>query len=218
MLAGGFATRVIKVDPAEPEPAAIEEAVDLLRSGEVVAIPTETVYGLAADGSNEGAIAKIFALKGRPPDKPLVLFVSEPNEVEGLVDAVTDEARDLMRAFWPGPLTVVLRRSSAVSPAVTAGGDTVGIRCPDHAVARALVRKIRRPLATTSANISGAEAPKDADGVLKQLGGKVPLILDGGPSGIGVPSTVVDLTAKPAKLVREGAIEKERLRKHIDIE
>ena len=215
MLSGAFRTRVVKVDPAEPDPAVIEEAATLLRAGEVIAIPTETVYGLAADGLNEKAVAKIFALKERPADRPLVLFVSDPTEVERLTKGMSDKARQLIRAFWPGPLTIVLRRAEEVSRTVTAGGETVGIRCPDDAVARELARVLGRPLATSSANISGAEAPRDAAGVMRQLGGKIPMILDGGPTRIGIPSTVVDLTVDPAAIVREGAVGKERLQKYI---
>ncbi|MCL5291680.1 MAG: L-threonylcarbamoyladenylate synthase [Actinobacteria bacterium] len=217
MSSGRYQTKVVKVDPVHPDAVTIAEAAELLRSGEVIALPTETVYGVGADGLNEAAVSRIFEAKGRPPDRPLVLLIAEPGDLDRVVEEITSEAEALVKVFWPGPLTIILRRSRSIPDAVTAGGESVGVRCPNSEIARALIKVAEVPLTVTSANVSGQEAPVDAAGVAKQLGGRIPLIIDGGRSPIGVASTVVDLTTRPAKLIREGTINKEELGRYIEI-
>lgn len=184
----------------------IERAAALLRAGELVAFPTETVYGLGADASNPAAVAKIFAAKGRPQDRPLAVLLPG-------VDAATRWGRDipdifwkLARKFWPGPLTIVLRRAPGVSDVLTAGLDTIGLRIPDHPDALALLNAFGGGIAATSANRSGHASPTTAQRVREELGHDVPLILDGGPCAIGIESTVLDLSGARPRILRLGAI------------
>ncbi|MCA3255540.1 MAG: threonylcarbamoyl-AMP synthase [Alphaproteobacteria bacterium] len=192
--------------------AAIAEAVALLRAGGLVAIPTETVYGLAADATSRDAVARIYAAKGRPDFNPLIAHVSGPDMAAALVD-ISPLARDLMARFWPGPLTLVLplRPGTPLAPAVTAGLPTLAVRCPDHPVPRALIETLGRPLAAPSANASGRISPTTAAHVAASLGDRVPLILDGGPSRAGLESTIVGIDGDRATLLRPGAIPAEAL-------
>lgn len=195
--------RILKIDPWNPEEEFIEEAAALLRAGRLVAFPTETVYGLGANGMDGRAVARIFSAKGRPADNPLILHFSAPGEVEGAA-FLTERARRLMDLFWPGPLTLVLPAREGIPPEVTAGLSTVAVRMPSHPVALALLSRTNFPVAAPSANSSGRPSPTDAASVASDLGDRVDLILDGGSSSVGVESTVLDLTGADMVLLRPG--------------
>lgn len=186
----------------------ITKAADLLRAGELVAFPTETVYGLGADATNGVAVARIFEAKGRPRFNPLIVHVADLSQAERLAE-LGPAARKLAGAFWPGPLTLVLKRRSlsGLSDLVTAGLDTVALRMPDHPVARALLQSAGRPIAAPSANRSGHVSPTLAEHVHADLGNRVAMILDGGPTARGIESTVIDATNEAPVLLRSGAIE-----------
>lgn len=187
-------------------------AVNALREGQVVAFPTETVYGLGADGMNETACRRIFAAKGRPLDNPLILHVLGADALSDIVDdAVPQSAQMLMQAFWPGPLTVVIPASAKVPPSVCAGLDTVAVRSPRHQVARALIAGLGSPIAAPSANLSGRPSPTTARAVYEDLKGRIPFIVDGGKTEVGVESTVVDCTTEPVTLLRPGGISRDAL-------
>ena len=183
----------------------IAEAGRLIRQGELVAFPTETVYGLGADATNERAVAKIFEAKGRPHFNPLISHVADTRAARQLV-RWNDLAEKLAAHFWPGPLTLVLPKTddSPLALLTTAGLDTAAIRAPDHPIAQALIRAADRPIAAPSANRSGGISPTRADHVAQSLGGKVKLILDGGPCRVGLESTVLDLTSATPTLLRPG--------------
>jgi len=205
-------TKVVKVDAAFPEPAILERAAGIVRSGGLVAFPTETVYGLGADGSSERAVRRIYSAKGRPRTNPVILHVASVEEAAGLWSSLPAAAADLAERFWPGPLTIVLPRSRRVPDAVTAGGPSVGVRMPDHPVARGLIEAAGVAIAAPSANAAGRPSPTDAEHVLQDLDGKVEMILDAGPTGLGVESTVLDLTRRPPRILRPGGITREQLR------
>ena len=200
-------TRVLMADEA-----AIQAAAELLRAGQVVGFPTETVYGLGANALDGAAVRKIFEAKGRPGDNPLIVHIADLEQIAGLIEGPMPEAaRDLAQACWPGPLTMVLPKSKRVPDQVSAGLDTVGIRMPAHPVARALIRAAGLLVAAPSANRSGRPSPTTARHVLEDMRGKVPLILDGGPCGVGVESTVLDVCAKPARILRPGGVTPEMI-------
>ena len=197
---------------SEPTPQALKEAADLIRSGELVAFPTETVYGLGANALDAVAVAKIFVAKGRPNDNPLIVHVPSPEAAEPLcyVDA---RAQSLMQAFWPGPLTLLMPKKPVIPEATNAGLPSVAIRLPSHPVAQAFLRACGVPVAAPSANLSGRPSPTTAQHVLQDLNGRVPLILDGGPCEVGLESTVLDLTTEVPTIVRPGGVTKEMLLK-----
>ena len=197
---------------AQEDCAAIADAARLIRAGELVAFPTETVYGLGGDATNERAVAKIFEAKGRPQFNPLISHVLDAGEARRLV-AWNDTAEKLAARFWPGPLTLVLPRTagSPISLLATAGLDTAAVRAPAHAMARALIRAADRPIAAPSANRSGAVSPTRAEHVAQSLGDRVKLILDGGPCDVGLESTVLDLTTVPPTLLRPGGATREAI-------
>jgi L-threonylcarbamoyladenylate synthase len=192
--------------------SAVSRAAELLRAGEVVALPTETVYGLAANALNPRAVAKIFEIKGRPAHNPVIVHVDGIAMARELVTVWPSVAESLARAFWPGPLTMVLPRAAHVPESVTAGGATVGIRWPVHPFILAVIRACGFPLAAPSANLSNALSPTNAEHVRKQLGDVLPLIVDGGQSQVGIESTVLDLTSAPPRILRPGMIHEESLR------
>ncbi len=195
------------------DPAAIARAAQVLQDGGLVAFPTETVYGLGADALASEAVAKIFAAKGRPADNPLIVHVADVDAARTLVRSFPPLAEQAAAAWWPGPLTLVLPRARARVPdATTAGQDTVAIRVPAHPVALALLRACGRPLAAPSANRSGRPSPTRAEHVLADLGGRVELILDGGPTLHGLESSVLDLSGARPLLLRRGAVTLEQLR------
>ena len=198
------------VDATRQKEAGTQLGAKIIREGGLVAFPTETVYGLGANGLNGGAVAGIFEAKGRPADNPLILHVSKKSEVRQLWDVLPASANILMDTFWPGPLTLIARRSSVVPDEVTAGLDTVAVRMPANDTARALIRKAGVPIAAPSANLSGRPSPTTAQHVYDDMNGRIPLILDGGPCKYGVESTVLSLVGKPT-ILRPGAITLEML-------
>ncbi len=191
--------------------AAAKRAAELLRAGEVVALPTETVYGLAANALDERAVARIFEIKGRPAHNPIIVHVADRALAQRCVAHWNESADQLADAFWPGPLTIVLPRSPTIPDLVTAGGDTVGVRWPSHPFIQAVIRECGFPLAAPSANLSNQVSPTNAEHVQKSLGAKIPLIVDGGQSQVGIESTVVDVSTQPARLLRPGMIHEESL-------
>lgn len=205
-------TRVLKVDPSRPEPEIIREAAAVLRRGGLVAFPTETVYGLGANGLDPEAVAGIFRAKGRPADNPLILHVAHADDAARLAASWPPVAQRAAEAFWPGPLTLVVPSRGHVPSVVTAGLPTVAVRIPDHPVALALLREAGVPVAAPSANRSGRPSPTRAEHVWHDLQGRVDLILDAGPVGIGVESTVLDVTTDPPTVLRPGGVAVETLR------
>ena len=204
-------TRILPADPT-----GLAEAARLLREGSVVAFPTETVYGLGGLASRVETIRAIFSAKGRPATDPLILHLPDPDLAKAAVDGwiaspVPSAAIQLAQAFWPGPLTLILHRGPKVHPEMTAGLDTVAVRCPSHPTARALLQELDAPLAAPSANRFGRISPTDAQAVLEELTGKIPLILDGGPCPIGLESTVVHLVSPSPEILRPGAVTPEQI-------
>lgn len=187
------------------DPAAIARAVEILRGGGVIAFPTDTVYGIGAHGLIGEAVERLYAIKERPNDKSIPLLLASADDVLLAAREVPPAARALMRRYWPGALTIVLRKQPHLPDAVS-GTDTVAVRVPDHPVVRALIRALGAPLAATSANKSGRPELLDAQAIAAELGTGLELILDGGPLAGGVPSTVVDVTVEPLRILREGAV------------
>lgn len=196
----------------------ISEAATLLAQGEIVAFPTETVYGLGANALDPLAVAAIFKAKGRPQDNPLIVHCSTQSQMEPFVEEIPVEARLLMDRFWPGPLTLVLKKTEQIPMVVTAGLSTVAIRIPDHPLALELLRQTGFPLAAPSANLSGRPSPTRAEHVLNDLKGKIPAILDGGETGWGLESTVLDCTVRPFRLLRPGGVTLEELRALVPVQ
>ena len=190
---------------------AVLRAAELLRAGEVVALPTETVYGLAASALDEKAVAKIFQIKGRPANNPIIVHVASNEMAKRCVTNWPPLADKLARAFWPGPLTLVLPRAKKIPDIVAAGGATVGVRWPAHPFIQAVIRECGFPLAAPSANLSSRVSPTNLEHVRQQLGGKIPLIVDGGQSQVGIESTVLDLSVTPPQILRPGMIHAESL-------
>ena len=191
--------------PVTPE--ALAQAGALIRSGELVAFPTETVYGLGANALDAEAVKRIFEAKGRPGDNPLIVHISDLDQLDPLIACEpSPAARALMDAYWPGPMTLIFPKSDLVPMAVTAGLDTVAVRFPSHPDARALIDAARRPIAAPSANRSGRPSPTTARHVLEDMEGRVPLILDGGPCEVGLESTVIDVTCDEPRVLRPGGV------------
>jgi L-threonylcarbamoyladenylate synthase len=204
-------TLLIEVNPAEPDPEVIKRAADLLRRGGLVAFPTETVYGLGADALNPDAVKKIFTAKHRPLDNPIIVHVSALEDLRVLTDDISPQAILLMDKFWPGPLTLIFKKSGQASDAVTGGQETVAVRMPRNTVALALIRSLGHPIAAPSANLSGRPSPTTGRHVLQDLKGKIDMILDGGPVEVGVESTVLDLSHHPPAVLRPGSVTQEDL-------
>jgi L-threonylcarbamoyladenylate synthase len=203
--------RTIAVDPVTPDAAAIAEAAAVLRAGGLVAFPTETVYGLGAHALDPAAVTRIFAAKGRPFNDPLIVHVAEVEQIAPLVAGVPPLVATLAARFWPGPLTIVLPRAAAVPDLVTAGLPSIALRIPAHPVARALLRAARVPVAAPSANLFSRPSPTRADHVRDDLGERIDLLLDAGPTPVGVESTVLDLTGPAPVVLRPGAVPFEAL-------
>lgn len=193
-------------------PGTAEAAAEIIKNGGLVAIPTETVYGLGANGLDEKAVAAIFEAKGRPQDNPLILHVAEPMEMERFCHSIPESAYRLARRFWPGPLTMVLPARDIVPKRTTGGLSTVAVRCPDSAVTRQIIRLSGVPIAAPSANLSGKPSTTTAQHVYHDHAGKIPLIVDGGKCSVGVESTIVDLTDEKPRLLRPGGITPAQLR------
>ncbi len=189
----------------------VSRAAKLLRAGELVAFPTETVYGLGADASNPLAIAKIFAAKGRPADHPLIVHLPDASHLERWAVDIPEAARKLAAAFWPGPLTLILKRHPSVPDAVTGGQDTVGLRVPNHPLALQLLREFDGGVAAPSANRFGHVSPTTAAHVREELGDTVAMILDGGPCAVGIESTILDLSGSETRILRPGMLDAEAI-------
>jgi L-threonylcarbamoyladenylate synthase len=202
---------VLPTDTAERFEAAVRRAAEWLGAGEVVAVPTETVYGLAANALDPRAVGRLFEVKGRPQHNPIIVHVASEAMARQCAAEWPPLAEKLARAFWPGPLTLVVPRAAKIPEVVTAGGPTVGLRWPSHPFVQAVIRRCGFPLAAPSANPSSELSPTSAQHVLDCLGGKIRLIVDGGPSQVGIESTVVDVVANPARVLRPGMIHDEAL-------
>ncbi|MCH8275676.1 MAG: threonylcarbamoyl-AMP synthase [Armatimonadetes bacterium] len=200
--------------PEGPDDSRLQEVAEALRSGKIVVLPTDTVYGLAADAFNSDAVLKVFRAKGRPPEKPLALLVADGDQARQAVAHWPPEAESLAKAFWPGPLTLVLPKSESVPLVVTAGLPKVGVREPGEAVTVALIRRVGSPLAATSANRSGRPPPLRAEDAVAQLGTSPAFVVDCGPCPVGVVSTVLDLTVSPPCILRPGAVSAAEIEPH----
>ena len=208
MISKGFLTMETQLLPADGNSLSL--ASSLLRSGRLVAFPTETVYGLGADATNEQAVLSIFRAKGRPADNPLIVHIHSRSQLRDIC-TVPDQAVPLMDAFWPGPLTILFNKLPSIPDAVTAGLPTVAVRMPSHPVAASLLRECGLPVAAPSANSSGRPSPTRAEDVLEDMNGKIPLILDGGPCDVGVESTVLDLGHGAPVILRPGGVTRKML-------
>lgn len=204
-------TMYLKVDAEKPDPHIVEIAARLICSGEVVAFPTETVYGMGARVNDEQAIKKIFAAKGRPADNPLSVLVDSWQQAEDLVAEVHEAVPELVHHFWPGPLTLVMKARPEIPEVVRAGLPSIGVRMPNHRVALELIKACGCALAVPSANISGHPSPTTAEHVRHDMNGRIAAILDGGPTGLGIESTVLDVTVIPFRILRPGAVSYEEL-------
>jgi len=190
----------------------ILEAAGIIKNGGLVAFPTETVYGLGADGFNAAAVRKIFGAKGRPQDNPLILHISHIDMLNAVSGYIPDTAYSLAKAFWPGPLTMVLKKSGAVPCETSCGLDTIAVRLPENKIAGLLIKYSGRPVAAPSANISGRPSPTQARYVIDDLSGKIDMIIDGGPCAVGIESTIVDLTEETPVILRPGIITREMIK------
>ena len=204
-------TKLVKIHQIEESQEEIEEAAQLIRRGEVVAFPTETVYGLGGNGWKQDAVRKIYEAKGRPSDNPLILHICDMEMIGELAKEVPESAKKAMEYFWPGPMTVILKKSDKVPGCVTGGLDTVAVRMPSDETARELIRRSGVPIAAPSANTSGRPSPTKAEHVWEDLNGKIPMILDGGAVKVGVESTIIDFTVEPPVILRPGRITKKAL-------
>lgn len=215
-------TKMVKInDTADIRDEELTEAAEILRDGGLVAFPTETVYGLGANALNEEAAKKIYAAKGRPSDNPLIAHISCMEELEPLVKEIPEAGRKLAEAYWPGPLTMIFPKSSIVPYGTTGGLETVAVRMPSDPVANRLIRLAKVPVAAPSANTSGRPSPTTAQHVWQDMNGRIEMILDGGPVGIGVESTIVDVSGEVPTLLRPGAVTMEMLEKtvgHVEID
>jgi L-threonylcarbamoyladenylate synthase len=196
---------------------AFAHAVRLLRAGKVIAFPTDTVYGIGASGFNERAIEQLYVVKARERRKAIPYLLADAKDLQSVAREIPNAARLLAAKFWPGALTLVVLASARVPKILIAGGDSVAVRVPNHATTRALIDSLRAPLAATSANISGGRDPSNAQEALAQLDGRIPMILDGGATRANIPSTVIDVTVTPPKVLRVGAISVEEIQKVLGV-
>ncbi len=203
--------QIVKVDAEQPDMVLVKRAAELIACGGVVAYPTDTVYGLGADPHNLRAVQRVFEMKGREASKALTLILADVGQLEGLVSYMPNAAKKLMAAFWPGPLTIVLPLAPGLDLPALRGSETVAVRVPASALCRALAQLSGTPLTATSANLSGQPEPTTAEQVAATLGPHLDLIIDGGPSPLRVPSTLVDATVEPPVILRPGAIPMERI-------
>ncbi len=210
-------TEVISLNSHSPEPEILAHAGAVLRAGGLVAYPTETVYGLAASAFTDSSVARVFDAKGRPVGQPLPVQIASVDAVETLAQRVPDAAKQLLADFFPGPLTLIFWRQPAVSLTITGGGETVGLRMPDHPVALGVLRAFGAPVVCPSANMTGRRAAMSAADVLEDLDGRIDLVLDGGPTTDRTPSTVLDVTTRPAQIVRAGKISRAVLEAYLAI-
>jgi L-threonylcarbamoyladenylate synthase len=202
----------IKVDPEKPQIEAIRIAANVIRRGGLVAFPTETVYGLGADALDSKAVSSIFKAKERPADNPVIVHIASKKDMRRLARVVPRRAEKLADRFWPGPLTLILKRSDMIPDVTVAGLDTVGIRMPSNKIALALIRKSRVPIAAPSANRAGRPSPTTAQHVIDDLAGRIDVVLDGGPTRVGIESTVIDMTTPVPEILRPGGTPFEELK------
>ncbi len=210
-------TRIIRVGKNKIDKVSIREAANLLRTGELVAFPTETVYGLGANGLCVDAVRKIFTVKGRPADNPLILHVGFKKDVHRYGRNISTKVKKLIREFWPGPLTIIIKKRKKIPDIVTAGLDTVALRMPANKIALSLIREARVPVAAPSANVSGKPSPTSAAHVYQDFFGKVEMILDGGKTDVGIESTIIDCTVEPPIILRPGNITRRQIENIIGI-
>jgi L-threonylcarbamoyladenylate synthase len=208
-------TKIVRINKNNPEIDLIDFAAKVIKGGGLVAFPTETVYGIGANSFNEEAVKKIFIAKGRPQDNPLIVHIAELEQIYDLVEEVPQKAKTLMKRFWPGPLTLIFKKSEKVPYVNTAGMDTIAIRMPSNPIAHLLIKRAEVPISAPSANVSGKPSPTDASHVIEDLYGKVDVIIDGGKCDVGVESTVLDLTEKVPVILRPGAVTLEMLKEVI---
>jgi L-threonylcarbamoyladenylate synthase len=208
-------TQVLTINPEQPEADVIQQAAAVLRAGGLVAFPTETVYGLGANALDAESIARIYQAKGRPANNPLIVHIASVEQLEQVALDIPDVARRLAEVFWPGPLTLVLKRHARIPESVSLGRDTVAVRLPSHPVARALIEAAGVPVVAPSANRFTRPSATSAAHVLNDLAGGVNIILNGGPTPIGIESTVLDVTVTPPLLLRPGGVPIEALRVHV---
>ncbi len=202
----------IKVNPRKPQIDAIRIAANVIRKGGMVAFPTETVYGLGANALESKAVAGIFRAKGRPADNPMIVHIANRKDLHRLAEGISQAAEKLAAKFWPGPLTLIVKRSNIVSDVAVAGLDTVGVRMPSNRIALALIRESGVPIAAPSANRAGRPSPTTAQHVIDDLAGKIDVVLDGGPTRVGVESTVIDMTKRVPQILRPGGTSFEELK------
>ncbi|MDU2599139.1 MULTISPECIES: L-threonylcarbamoyladenylate synthase [Anaerococcus] len=208
-------TKIFSLNKENIDEDILKDAAKIINEGDLVAFPTETVYGLGADGLNDQACQKIFRAKGRPSDNPLILHISNHNMLYNLVDSISEDAKILMEICWPGPLTLIMKKSDLVPNTVTAGLDTVAIRMPSDDIASKFIDQANTPIAAPSANTSGKPSPTRAKDVFHDLNGKIPMILDGGSCKIGIESTVIDCSEENPVILRPGYFTYEYLKKII---
>lgn len=206
-------TQVIKIDEYNPDSSVLEEAGNIIKQGGLVAFPTETVYGLGGDALNPDSSRKIYAAKGRPSDNPLIVHIADFDDIYKIVKEVPETAKELAKAYWPGPLTMRFKKSEAVPDTTTGGLDTVAVRMPDNAIALAFIKAAGGYIAAPSANTSGRPSPTLAQYVAEDMDGRIEMILDGGQVGIGLESTIVDLAEGTPTILRPGYITQEMLSK-----
>ncbi len=204
-------TKLVTVDTHNPDTERLAPVAEAARAGELIVFPTDTVYGIGTNAMNPEADLAIFAAKERPADKPLILMIENPADVERYAQEINPVAKKLIDAYWPGPLTLIFKKKPVVPAEVTAGGETVGIRCPNSLIVRMLIELTGVVLATTSANIADRPSPKTADEAKENLWGRVSYIVDGGATELGIESTVVDVSSGEPKVIREGYITREEL-------
>jgi L-threonylcarbamoyladenylate synthase len=208
-------TKIIKFSTEHPDASQIQHAVELLRAGGLVAFPTETVYGLGADALNSEAVQKVFAAKGRPSDNPLIVHIASLENVQQFAETISDKGVQLAKRFWPGPLTLVTKKKNIVPDIVTAGLETVALRVSDHPVTLELLGQFKGGIVGPSANISGRPSPTSAEHVYNDLNGKIDLIIDAGPTTLGVESTVLDVTVDPPIILRIGGLTREDIEEEV---
>ena len=207
---------ILKIDDKNSEEIILTRATEIIAHGGIIAYPTETFYGLGADATNEKAIQKIFAVKGRNFKKPISLIIDQTDDIYPLVQDVSEVAKKLMAAFWPGALTIVFLAANTISPLLTAGSGKIGLRVSSHPGAQGIVQKLKRPLTATSANLTGSPECISASDVALQLGDKIDAIIDLGNTPGNKGSTIIDVTSTPLVILREGAISSEAIEKYID--
>jgi L-threonylcarbamoyladenylate synthase len=204
-------TQTIIVDPEHPEPDPIDKAAGAVLSGGIIAFPTDTTYGLGVNPFDDSAVSKVYRLKQRQQEKPLILLLSSQEQLENITQKVSEEAKKLMEHFWPGPLTLIFAASNELKSFSIGHTGKIGVRIPDNPIARKLIDACRIPLTATSANISGQPSSRSAQDAIDYFGNKIEIVLDGGPSQNEIESTVIDLTSSPISLIREGQISLDRI-------